>query len=379
MRHLLIIGPTPPPLAGPEIITSTLIRGLAHQSAFDVAGVSISMSRSNAERGRLSAPKIAVSILRSLQVTWLAFTWKPDVVYYTISQTRRPFLRDLLFLWSPLLLRQRVVIHLHGGRFDEFYCESPTWLKWLIRLTFRRITAGIVLGHKLRHVFRSLLPENRIFVVYNGIDGAYFRGEGSENNRADGKLRVLFVGTLQKRKKFIGKGYQDVLKAAPLVVARYPEARFDFVGQWSSQEARWEAERFVTEQGIDNNVRFLGMLTGQPKYDAFTRADVFVFPPTGSEGQPVVILEAMAAGLPIIATDTGSITEMVMDGWNGFIVPKEAPGEIALRITQLAENSELRHQMGQRSLARFEEMFTADAFVRRMSRVFLGVVEESYD
>lgn len=84
------------------------------------------------------------------------------------------------------------------------------------------------------------------------------------------------------------------------------------------------------------------------------------------EGHPWVIIEAMATGLPIITTDQGCIKESVVDGENGFIIPKRAQGAIAQKIVHLIEDCELRERMGRNSLLMYKANFTEEHFVQRM-------------
>ena len=88
------------------------------------------------------------------------------------------------------------------------------------------------------------------------------------------------------------------------------------------------------------------------------------------EGHPWVIVEAMASGLPIITTDQGCIKESVIDGENGFIIPKRDPDSIAEKIIYLIENPDVRERMGQKSRQLYEANLTEEHFVQRMTDAF---------
>ena len=103
------------------------------------------------------------------------------------------------------------------------------------------------------------------------------------------------------------------------------------------------ADLFVV---VGQSIKFIGTVSGQSKVDVLLQADVFVLPTYyPAEGQPWAILEAMAAGLPIISTDQGAITESVVDGVNGFIVEKRNSDQVAAKIVQLCQDSRLRRLM----------------------------------
>ena len=95
------------------------------------------------------------------------------------------------------------------------------------------------------------------------------------------------------------------------------------------------------------------------------------YPP---EGHPWVIVEAMAAGLPIISTDQGAITESVVDGVNGFIVEKRNPTAIAEKIITLIDDTHLRHKMGKASRIFYEEKFTEKHLVENFKTCFYAVI-----
>lgn len=99
-------------------------------------------------------------------------------------------------------------------------------------------------------------------------------------------------------------------------------------------------------------------------------ADIFVFPPRAPEGHPWVIVEAMAAGLPVVSTDRGAIAECILDGQNGFIVPVNNPGQIAIKLKQLISDNALRERMGKESRKLYEENFTEEKMVERLSETF---------
>ena len=104
--------------------------------------------------------------------------------------------------------------------------------------------------------------------------------------------------------------------------------------------------------------------TGEEKIKLFKSSDVFVLPTYFYvEGQPVVILEAMAAGLPVITTDRGSIKEMISLGENGFIISPSSPGDIVEKVALLIEDEKQRKRMGEKNYRIVKERFTLDQYV----------------
>jgi glycosyltransferase involved in cell wall biosynthesis len=106
-----------------------------------------------------------------------------------------------------------------------------------------------------------------------------------------------------------------------------------------------------------------------------SNADIFVFPPRAPEGHPWVIVEAMAAGLPIISTDRGAIVESVKHEENGFIVPLGDPQAIAKHIQELINFPEKRQRMGQNSRKHYLTNFTEAAMVENLTHIFQNVMK----
>ena len=149
---------------------------------------------------------------------------------------------------------------------------------------------------------------------------------------------------------------------------------FVFAGSWYQENTKEAALQLLDTNGLWDHVRFVGRVLGEQKASLLMTSDIFVFPPVGPEGQPLVLLEAMSAGLPIVTTDQGCIAETVIHGLNGFIVESSNLQQLACRILQLAADAGLRESMGRKSRERFMQFYTRDMFARNISNVFARVV-----
>lgn len=112
---------------------------------------------------------------------------------------------------------------------------------------------------------------------------------------------------------------------------------------------------------------------GEKKFQFLSEADIFIFPPRAPEGHPWVVVEAMAAGLPIISTDQEP-SSSVLDGKNGFIVPVRDPAAIAAHLKELIQNDAKRVEMGQFSRHLYETEFTEKRMVERLAATFRAVI-----
>ena len=355
----LILGPTPPPYHGVAVMMEQLIDGLKNKEGFQFIHLNTQDPKKNKDFGKLTVKNSWSAVRFILRLLAYLVRERIDLIYIPISQNFWGFARDSIFiLISGLLFKRKVVIHLHGGYFKRFFDQSTLVGKLHKRFVFRYVDRGIVLGHCLKGVLRDVLPPDRIDVVYNGVDAGWF-DNGKSDNRGRESFRILFAGVLAE-----SKGFFDMIKAMPSVTARYPDVQILIAGRWEDGFLKDRVSAFVRENELEDKVRFVGVVTGEEKAKLFKDADLFAYPTYFHlEGQPVAILEAMASGLPVITTDKGSITEMITDGRNGFIVSPSSPHQIAEKIGLLIANKSLREEMGTRNRSLAREKFNLGQYV----------------
>jgi len=371
-KTFLIIGPIPPPYHGVSVVTDMILNS-ALRDKFNLIHLDTSDRRSLSNIGKIDFTNVYLTIKHFLKFLWYCIKERPAIVYVPISQTTLGYLRDCFFLIPAKLFYRKVIIHLHGGYFRNFYEQSNGLMKILIRWTLKDVQRAIVLGESLRYIFKDLIPKKRITVVPNGLDGKIF--DIYDTNRATKqkeRYRILFLSTLVRSKGFI-----DVIKAIPEVI-RYHSNDIEFVfagelnNKWGGRDAAFE---FIEQNKLHSIVKFRGVVTGNKKIRLLLSSDIFIFPTYYKyEGHPLVILEAMAAGLPVITTNMGAIKEAIIDRINGFIVEKQNPKQIAGKILLLLENEKLRQEMGRKSRERFLKYYTKDKFVENLSKVFEDVL-----
>ena len=144
------------------------------------------------------------------------------------------------------------------------------------------------------------------------------------------------------------------------------------MGRFESEQFEARVRRRVAELKIDDRVNYLGVLTGEDKFAAFAQSDVLCHP-TFYDTFGLVILEAMACGMPVVATRWNSIPLIVDDGQTGLLVEPHDPVDVADRLSELAASSQLRQQMGVAAREKFLREFTLSRHIERMRQVFLDV------
>ncbi len=205
---------------------------------------------------------------------------------------------------------------------------------------------------------REGVADRRLTVIRNGIDTQRFTYLGPAPGGP-----VVMVGRLVPL-----KGVDTLLRAVALVVHQRADFRLEVAGDG---EARPGLEALARELGLDNHVRFLGNVRDVP--GLLARSACLVLPSL-SEGISLTLLEAMARGLPVVATDVGGNPEVVEDGVTGRLVPPANPEQLAAALLELATVSEKTQAMGQAGRARVERVFDVRRMVAEYEALYLKVV-----
>jgi len=249
-----------------------------------------------------------------------------------------------------------VLLQLHGGDFDTWYASRSRIAQQSIRFALRAPAELLVLSEYWRVFVASLVSNRRLRVVPNGVrvDEALPHAGGPSP-----ELVVATIGALGTR-----KGHFDIIDAAALL--RDEPVRFVLVGE---DELGGEGERLRAHArglGVAAKIELPGAVIGRAKWELLARSDVFLLPSTG-ENMPNAILEAMAAGLPVVCTPVGAMPEMLGEG--ALYVPSRDSGAIASALRRLAD-AELRANMGQANRRRAEARFSFDAVAATLDAIY---------
>ena len=216
-----------------------------------------------------------------------------------------------------------------------------------IKGAFERLDGKIAVSQPARDFVAKYLP-GEYRVIPNGVDFEHFAADVPPFEQfCDGKLNILFVGRLEKR-----KGLDYLLGGYGHVKRQFPNIRLIVVGPGPKLRRNYEDK--INRMKL-KDVVFAGRVSyaDLPRY--YHAADIFCAPATGEESFGVILLEAMAAGKPIIASNISGYASVVDDGIEGLLVPPKDEGALAQAIISLFSDAALRQQMGARGRAKAEE------------------------
>jgi glycosyltransferase involved in cell wall biosynthesis len=300
-------------------------------------------------------PRGLVRLLR------LARAWKPDVLHSHMIHAN--LLARALRLFLPIPV---VVATIHS-----LYEGGPLWM-WAYRLSHRLVDGMTIVSQAAadRYIKEGIVPRELLRVVPNGVDLERYstlppgaRATSRASLRVDDQFVWLAVGRFA-----VPKDYPTMLRAFREVVAQQPRAMLLVVGEGPLQR---ETEALVRELRLGENVRFLGVRHDIPELMA--AADGYLMS-SAWEGMPMVLLEAAAAGLPIVATRVGGNHELVREGESGFLAPARDPSALAaaaLRLMTLSQ--EERQAMGRRGREHVRANYSLDRVAEQWERLYREV------
>jgi phosphatidylinositol alpha-mannosyltransferase len=226
-------------------------------------------------------------------------------------------------------------------------CHERSGLYWLNRSTMRKL--GTKLQGKIAvskpardYISKYLTADYRI--IPNGVDIHHYRPEGPTRTEfKDGKLNILFVGRLEER-----KGVGDLIKACSLVKKDFPNFRLIITGPGIRLRLQYKtmAKILLGDRAVFTHyVAFADL----PVY--YRTADIFCAPATGGESFGIVLLEAMASGTPVVATDIPGYASVLTHGQEGLLAPPKNPRALADALLKLLTDRQLRLAMAERGVA----------------------------
>jgi len=328
----LILGPLPPPSGGIATFCEDLLENMS-KSKFRL----IHFKKKPFNKSDHILVKFVSIFVIYTRFLILLFKTRPYFVHINTASYRSFFWNSIFLILSKLFLRS-TILHIHGGGFASFYKESNHVRKFLIRKILHITDNIIALSSSWKKVLSLLVSEHKISVIPNGVNVMSFntiKASRNEFHFSSNSLVVSFMGSLTE-----DKGIYDILKAIPLVTRQKENCVFAFAGRADDTVCN-----SFKLKDIKEHIFFLGELFGDKKIRFLLSSDIFLLP-SYVEGLPIVLLEAMAAGLPVVSTPVGAIPELVKEDCNGYLI---APGDynaLATKILTLAEDENLRKKMG---------------------------------
>lgn len=280
------------------------------------------------------------------------------------THNTQPFIDGAI---GGLLAGVKTMIHTdHARNFPDK--RRYMFAEWLVSHWVYRVVG--VSNHTSKNLIKyERISPKKIVTIINGIVGERYRRYIDRETKRDelgiaGSGPIIGLGARLTKQK----GLTYLLQAMVAVIAAHPQANLVIAGDGPCRE---DLQRETEGLGIGQRVRFVGPRTDMP--ELIQLFDVYALPSLW-EGLPIVLLEAMAAGCPIVATDVGGNSVAVKDGYNGYLVPARDPGALSEALIRLLAEAGLRRQLGKNGQTLFEKEFSAKEMTRKYEALYLRQV-----
>lgn len=348
----IVVGPAPGQAGGISSVMSYLQNEHQPGGEFTVTFVDTLMD------GRWSLRRFAMAFTRvAVTISKARLAQRAIVAHLNVSVNG-----STLRKWAVASLCSAVgvpiVVHLHSGKYPSFFANASWLMRRIVLQLFRSADRVIVLGRVWEEyvVGELMVPRSKVSVVPNGTPQlGQLEGAAPRDNAANDRVSVVFSGRLS-----VEKGVRDLLAASDQLHAEGINFELKLLGDCRDASLLGEAHsRSYTS--------LTGWLEHREVVEHLIRSDVFVLP-SHDEGLPMSMIEAMSLSLPLVVTDVGSISDVVSNGNEGFLIPAGDVEGLSRAIRSLVLNQALRVRMGDAAHRRWAEGLTAARMTQRVEK-----------
>ncbi|WP_299363759.1 glycosyltransferase family 4 protein [Winogradskyella sp.] len=325
----------------------------------------------NREKGKTSLAKLNLTNIRyfikqKINLVKLVRAHKPDIFHFSLHSYWSMEKSLVMITIAKFFGAKKAISHLHGGSFEEFWIEMNPIRRWFAKQLFKNVDQIIVASTYWKSFFEKNHFPNEIRIVNNPINESFVEGikkikEVNRNNSC------LFVGSLGKR-----KGTYDLLKVA--------EVNKDFslilIGN-SEQIGDIEKISEIIKQKNLNNIKLIksDRLELDEKVKYFSESGCFLFP-SYTENFPLVIIEAAAAGMPIISTRVGALPEFFTHNENIIFVEPGNINQINSAIQQFANDKSKTKELGLEANKVYEEKLALPLIINQLHKAYKSALNQ---
>jgi len=257
---------------------------------------------------------------------------KPDIIY-VLGAGYITFWDACLYVLLSWISRSKIIFHWLGP-LEPFYYSSPPIVRSIIHFVLKRINASIVLTRNDERLLACLDPKKPLLFIPSSVDTENFLNMRTKEHPAEKEtlFTILFQGGVDPYRK----GISTLFEAIPLVLENNDiPIHFIITGNKASED-------LIKRSGFqyNNKVTCRGWVDEVEKINIYKSSHLMVLP-SFDEGMPYSLVEAMAAGLPIVSTNVGGIPDLIKNGENGFLVPPGCPEKLAEYITLIIKDKML--------------------------------------
>jgi len=311
--------------------------------------------------------KLCYPLIDFARLVTFCYKTKYEIVCLNSGFETKILLRDILYLFAVKVVGiKNVILFIHGWdiRLSDFVIKNSI-LRFLARTVLDKVEKIIVLDNKFKKYLELIgIVSDKVFVMTTMFDSETF-ADINPDTLYEKPTRLLFLSRFDPL-----KGGYETLQALNILKNQYPNLQLIMAGDGPDYK---RLKNYSLKFDLDDKVTFAGYVKGKDKSKIFSNSSIFVFPTNYREGCPVSMLEAMAAGLSIIASPVGAIPSIIKDGENGIILKDTKPETIASAIDKLITHPALLKQMQSTNRKIAFEKYEASLVANKFERLIKSI------
>ena len=350
----------PPPVGGQALLFKAATEHLALEH--DVHVIDIQLQSNLGDSGVMGVGKV-LRLLKILlfQVLPLLFGRAYEVLYYCPSgPSRFGVMKDILLLPILRAKTNRTVFHYHATGGAQYAFDQGGLLRSLGLWVYDRPDVAIRLAEDLTPDDPKVIDALEVRIVPNGIEDPV-AAHGCRWSPPPDAVRLCYIGAITE-----GKGVFVMIDAVKVLLDRGHDVEAVLIGEGNEREVA-DLRTRIEQYGLQDRVVLAGLMFGREKFEALTNSTLFCFPSFfSSETQPLCVTEAIAVGVPVVATTWRAIPTIVQDGVSGFLVEPGRSDLVADAVETLITSSDMQ-AFGESGRAYFLSTFTRARFLEDLS------------
>jgi len=362
--RVLLAGHLPPPIGGMATYYQSLMSSSLPERINLLFVQTSTHNREFPQSGRATLSNFVAAVKDCGRFFRAVVSHRPQICHIGTS-FGLSFVKHSICIVIARVFGNRVLIHPHCS-LSALYLDRPRLWRWYFRQVIRLTQGVIALSSEWMQV-SQIVPGTQVYFLHNAINLAPYRSIAQERLTRPQKncvVHILYMGNIGQ-----AKGSFDLLKSAQWISSKGIEASFELVG---SEMRPGELDRLhqqIDAAGLSKVIKIHSPVLGAEKLACFQDADVFAYP-SYSEGMPMAVIEAMASGLPIVASNVGGLPDLVEEGVNGILVEPGHSDWLAAALLKIITDAQLRHSMQKKSAQIASEQYDIEHHVLKLVDIY---------
>ncbi len=301
----------------------------------------------------------------------LLFNRRIRIVHFNPSLNKKAVFRDFLFVKLIKTLNRNIKIIYHIRGWNNYLANNlgnPSLFNSVLKYQLVNSDSIIVLSsiYKKQIVDKISLSNLKIFILPTSADTVAFNNISYDKYK-EFKINLLFLSRAVKQ-----KGLFHLIDAL-VKLKNQNSYSINLIVAGDGRDLI-RAKQYATQKGLNEFISFVGYVKGKEKYKILNESHIFIFPSYLSEGCPNAVLEAMAAGLPVITTSVGCLKDIVINEENGYIVKQQSVDDIVWAVNKLVNNPELMVKMGKKNREKAIKEFDNEVIFKKIEEIYHQVL-----